>query len=52
MGSFWKLFRHIKSNDIPMTAPVEMDLNERSRTTNMGFAYEHSRQGSLVHRVR
>ena len=30
-----------------MTAPVEMDLNERSRTTNMGFMYEHGRQGSL-----
>ena len=27
-GTFFTLFRHIQSNDIPMTAPVEMTMDE------------------------
>ncbi|KAA3611683.1 MAG: hypothetical protein DWQ01_06260 [Planctomycetota bacterium] len=34
---FWKLFRHIESNDIAMTAPVQMDYKAGSST--MAFLY-------------
>ena len=34
-GTFMKLFRHIKRNDIAMTAPVQMDGNRES----MAFLY-------------
>ncbi|MEL7473730.1 MAG: heme-binding protein [Planctomycetota bacterium] len=50
---FYPLFGHISRNDIPMTAPVEMDFSrtdaargERVEWT-MGFLYEHTRQGEL-----
>lgn len=52
MAAFWTLFRHIQSNDIPMTAPVQMDhatakpgdLPERS---SMAFLYESAERGRL-----
>lgn len=31
-SAFWKLFRHIQSHDIPMTAPVEMTFGPREGT--------------------
>lgn len=31
-SAFWKLFRHIQSHDIPMTAPVEMTWGPRDGT--------------------
>lgn len=43
-GSFWTLFRHIKKNDIPMTAPVEMPMQERDGRLDeagMGFLYQN-----------
>jgi hypothetical protein len=47
-GSFWTLFLHIKKNDIPMTAPVEMAMQtgegELSRT-NMAFLYQNEKVG-------
>ncbi|MFM1872796.1 MAG: hypothetical protein RL398_2218 [Planctomycetota bacterium] len=42
MGAFWPLFRHIESNGIAMTTPVQMDWNddpERPRPVNMAFLY-------------
>ena len=41
--SFWTLFQHIKSKDIPMTAPVEMKMGEKDgemEMTSMGFLYQ------------
>ncbi|MCE9630586.1 MAG: heme-binding protein [Planctomycetia bacterium] len=43
-GSFMKLFRHIKRNEIAMTAPVEMVLDEegdekQATTESMAFLY-------------
>lgn len=50
MGEFWKLFRHIKQNDVQMTAPVEMDYGDphaaKSRERSMSFLYERPDQGS------
>lgn len=43
-GSFWTLFRHIKKNDIPMTAPVEMPMEDRKGRLDeagMGFLYQN-----------
>lgn len=48
-GAFWKLFQHITTNDIPMTAPVETTYaidGERVRATTMAFLYEGPEQGS------
>jgi len=45
---FWKLFRHIKTNDIAMTAPVEMTLEAddgKMRQTDMAFLYGKPDQG-------
>ena len=42
-SAFWPLFRHIQSNDIAMTTPVQMDWKpngERAgRPANMAFLY-------------
>ncbi|MCA8965290.1 MAG: heme-binding protein [Planctomycetes bacterium] len=41
-SAFWPLFRHIESNGIAMTAPVQMDWqeqDERSRPVQMAFLY-------------
>lgn len=45
-AAFWTLFRHIKANDIPMTAPVEMAATDNGQQM-MGFMYESVRQGTL-----
>ncbi|MDH3592141.1 MAG: heme-binding protein, partial [Planctomycetota bacterium] len=48
-GAFWKLFGHIKKNDIAMTAPVEMTMDERGEAmvqADMAFLYERPSQGS------
>ncbi len=37
-GAFFKLFRHITSNDIPMTAPVEMTMDS-NEMIDMAFLY-------------
>jgi SOUL heme-binding protein len=40
MGAFFKLFNHIKKNDIAMTAPVEMSYDEKDESaTAMAFLY-------------
>jgi SOUL heme-binding protein len=48
-AAFGRLFMHIKRNDIPMTAPVEMtmDLTEdgRLRQRDMAFLYESPTKG-------
>lgn len=50
MGEFWKLFRHIKQNDVQMTAPVEMDYGDplaaKSSERSMSFLYERPDQGA------
>jgi NADH dehydrogenase [ubiquinone] 1 alpha subcomplex assembly factor 1 len=49
-GAFWKLFMHIESNDISMTAPVEMtyaDDGERLREDRMAFLYGSTELGEL-----
>tara|TARA_R110002072_G_scaffold10569_34_gene49268 strand:+ start:1277 stop:2584 length:1308 start_codon:yes stop_codon:yes gene_type:complete len=41
-AAFWNLFRHIESNDIAMTAPVEMTMgfeDDRMRELDMAFLY-------------
>lgn len=45
-GAFWTLFQHIQANDVKMTAPVEMTLDEGMRSTDMAFLYERPGQGS------
>ena len=48
--SFWTLFQHIKSKDIPMTAPVEMKMEEQEgemEMTSMGFLYQNTTVGSV-----
>ncbi len=48
---FWTLFRHIKKNNIEMTAPVEMEYTEdsqgRFRQASMAFLYERAEQGQI-----
>ncbi|MEM9414746.1 MAG: heme-binding protein [Planctomycetota bacterium] len=42
-NGFWPLFRHISDRNIPMTAPVEMDMEAsdgRYQMTNMAFLYQ------------
>lgn len=47
-GAFFKLFRHIQSNEIAMTAPVEVTLDpDRLRQTRMAFLYEGPTQGAV-----
>lgn len=51
-GSFMKLFRHIERNEIPMTAPVEMEMAVDDRggaapaTTSMAFLYGSADTGT------
>lgn len=50
MSAFWKLFQHIQSNDIPMTAPVQMDhapakAGEVGERMAMAFLYEKGDRG-------
>jgi SOUL heme-binding protein len=47
-SAFWKLFRHIQSNEISMTAPVEMTLGKEAgsqRMEAMAFLYENQQIG-------
>lgn len=47
-GSFWTLFRHIQKNDIPMTAPVEMEMSsegQKMEQTSMAFLYQNAQVG-------
>lgn len=46
MGSFWTLFQHIQSNDVKMTTPVEMTMDEQMRSMDMAFLYERPEQGA------
>lgn len=46
--SFWTLFNHIKKKDIPMTAPVEMKMEEKDEKmekVNMAFLYQNTQIG-------
>ena len=45
-GAFWQLFQHIKKNDIPMTAPVEMTYDEEGEEIDMAFMYQYAAQGT------
>lgn len=48
--AFWRLFRHIKKNDIPMTSPVEMGMDEKGgqlKMTSMGFMYLNTDVGKI-----
>ena len=48
--SFWTLFSHIKKNDIPMTAPVEMPMetkDDRMKKSAMGFLYQNTGVGKI-----
>jgi hypothetical protein len=45
-GAFWTLFQHIQRNEVKMTAPVEMTLDARMRSTDMAFLYERPGQGA------
>ena len=47
-GSFWTLFMHIKRNDIPMTAPVEMAVTPSASGLDregMAFLYQNDQVG-------
>lgn len=46
--AFWRLFRHIKSQDIPMTSPVEMEMQkdgDKLSMKSMGFLYQNTAVG-------
>lgn len=46
--AFWTLFKHIKDNDIAMTAPVEMEYaagGEKMQPRSMAFLYRSVKQG-------
>jgi len=45
-SAFWQLFTHIKSNDVQMTAPVEMTMDEDLGMIDMSFLYERPDQGA------
>ena len=45
-NSFWTLFSHIKRNDVQMTAPVEMTMDDRMQEKTMAFLYERPGQGA------
>ena len=51
VAEFWTLFRHIKQNNVTMTAPVEMDFGDPrsrdSRSRSMSFLYERPDQGTV-----
>lgn len=47
--AFWTLFRHIQSKDIPMTSPVEMEVQQKDgkmEMTTMGFLYQNPEVGT------
>jgi hypothetical protein len=50
-AEFWTLFRHIKLNDVQMTAPVEMDYGdptaEKTTRRSMSFLYPSPDQGTI-----
>ncbi len=47
-GPFMSLFRHISERDIPMTVPVEMEVDgDRAQETSMGFLYQGPDVGEL-----
>ncbi len=50
-GAFWTLFSHIKRNDIPMTAPVEMSVDSmeggRMERNSMAFLYQNTDVGKV-----
>lgn len=44
--AFWRLFSHIRKNNIPMTAPVEMGMSEDGlETSSMAFLYQSGKVG-------
>ena len=51
--AFWRLFSHIKRQNIPMTAPVEMgmaqkgDNEQKLGMDSMGFLYQHDEVGKI-----
>ncbi|MGJ8656516.1 MAG: heme-binding protein [Akkermansiaceae bacterium] len=48
--AFWRLFKHIKNNDIPMTSPVEMDMKSQDgnlKMEAMGFLYQDTKVGKV-----
>lgn len=48
-GAFWTLFMHIKKNNIPMTAPVEMAMADdegKLRRKGMAFLYQNGKVGA------
>ncbi len=50
--AFWRLFRHIKRQDIPMTSPVEMGMSQKGEggrlgMKSMGFLYQNDKVGKL-----
>lgn len=46
-GAFWVLFEHISRHDIPMTAPVEMALDDSTNaTSSMAFLYQNTEVGT------
>lgn len=45
--AFWALFQHIQSNEISMTAPVEMGYGERGTEASMAFLYGAPEIGEL-----
>ena len=48
--AFWRLFRHIKSKDIPMTSPVEMGMEkngDKLSMQSMGFLYQNQGVGMI-----
>ncbi len=50
-GGFWTLFKHIKRNGIPMTAPVEMTMKNQAdsgmKMEQMGFLYQSPSVGKI-----
>jgi hypothetical protein len=48
-GGFWRLFKHIERNNIPMTAPVEMKLGQTgtnaAKMEEMAFLYQSPEVG-------
>lgn len=48
-GGFWRLFKHIERNNIPMTAPVAMKLDGKETASGkmqeMAFLYQNKRVG-------
>jgi len=47
-GAFFTLFAHIKRNDIPMTAPVEMPMSDEGGNLSregMAFLYQNEKVG-------